>query len=568
MKANNKLINALYTECKEYILNQDKPGVSAFIQIINNLDTDNNATITELLKYLNKLGKSKLLLSPTFSPEKYQDAIKKLDEYITLNTNFVQKSKLNPDNSTDIALCLKIAILLNSSLDDMLTNMQQLSIEDIKLDDKNNTDISKFITEYNSLNITSILSILSIIDKYELYNMLSINNEYKEFNILQDLYTKVFTNAQLLNVVKFAQLYNQFQIFIQDDVKYVDVIKYANNIFNSNAEFSQLQLEVDINKLHEFGLYEGDDNIFASILKAQKIQDTKVFDDMKIKGKDALLVSYLNNVLLLEPIDVYADKTINIQSLYPVITDNILNVFKEIDLDNKMIGVFANTTIYEKPVHDVLTTLFKNKEQLLKSASLDNKTVQDFNKDLQTQFEQWLGTDIYLDNASDKKIFSNICNILNGDGKLNVEYLQKTFKDYKTVICNIITHFNESDLFTVYKAMTDLSVLKEEYSYIMFGNYILSKQLYEDEEVQNDVSTNAEEKTDKPQTIGDAFETIVKNAEENKISVIDSAKQMVENSESEQDLHTNNNTNIIPAEIEQSATIVKTNASKIITINK
>lgn len=550
MKANKSLTNALYKECREYILDADHPGISEFSQIINKIDTTDPQTIKSLIEYLHKtIGNSKLVLNTNFNPGSYIDDIKAINEKVVSTAGFMQKHKLNAQNITDVELCLKIAILLNSNLNDIAVNLQQLSLDDIELD-KVKVDTAKFIETYNSASISDVCDILNIVDRYKLYNMLSINNKYDELNIIYDVYMKVITNTQLQNVAKFVLLYKQFNPFISDDIQYQDILKHAA-IYNGNNDFAQLQLNIDINKLQTLGLYDSTDNIFVSILKTYKLTDTKIFDDMKIKGKDNLAYSYIDNIFKLEPVDIYADKTINVPQLYNVISDIFLNVFKQIDLDNKLLSAFNDITINDKPVTFVLTSLFKNKEQLLKSASIDKKTVEQFNTDLQKQFEQWLGNDIYTSNAADKSIFSNICNILDADGKLNIEYLKKTFKNYKSVVYNIITHFNESDLFTVYKAMSDISALKENYSCIMFGNYILYNELYEDEQ---DGSTNIQ----KPQTLGDAFEDIVKKAAEKDMSIVDYSKEISNNTEQQSDNNIVSDTSAaVPPETQAASAEVK-----------
>ena len=504
------LVYALYKEFRGVLLDKTA-NISQFITSMKNIDPNKPESILSLLQYIQKtIQKVKYIISPNFTPENYKNDIKQINQHISNINGFIQKNQINPNNIPNIDILLKLMILMQTADKNNISSaLQMIDIDNLK-DSK--FDSNTFISDYNK-NINTIYDILNIIEKYDLFNILKINNNYDEFNILQDIYLNILSNTQLQNVVSYISFYNNMNPFISEDTSYDQVVKIASSTYN-NPDFNQLDLKTNIIEINKLGLFDHEvKNIYQELLKQYKISDTKLFDDAKITGKDQLLYTYFNNLIQLEPIDVYADKTLNIQGLQTYITEQVFNIFKEINNYNLLVNA-CNINIDDKSIQTILLNLEKNKDIFIKSASLDNKTVKEFTDHVQKQFYELLGTDkIYTDKAKDKNIISNICNILLPDGKLNIKYLSTTFNNYIETVTHILQNLEKSDIYILYKAMQSMLVT-EHIEYLMFGNHIISHKLFEDD-------------SDNKSNMSDAFNQLLKKSEESETSLIDTAKQVL-----------------------------------------
>lgn len=539
MAATNLLTTALYIKLRKDLLNGTTENVNEFINLMNTINIDDSETLKKLLVFMNKFGKGRQILSQKFIPNAYSQKNGEYnEEYTSINANLKKEILLQKQCKLDPKQNIQFGLNILDKIDNLNNISNDLLNIDFDKQEQTSIDQVKFIQDFNK-GYNNILECLSFISKYNLSHLISNDKTFKEFNIISELYNKCFMNKGFNNISNVINLKNILKPYISE--KYYDIAKQAIKDFANNAEFTSLNIQYKPEVLQNLNMYNDSvdySNIFLTMCKKDDLSSNTIdiFKNSGIDIKDHKLYDYINYIINLDPVDVFSDDKNNpdYEKIQNTIFAEILNIFKKINSSVKFSEVF-NNSINGRPIMNILKTIHTNKDLF---TNMKNKDVENFVETVNKEFAEYIGTDkYYTDKPKHKSIAVNIANILDDNGKINTNYLKDTFIDYTTVVTNIIMHFGESSLYTVYEAVVKLmekpvndkkktSSKEVKDSFIMFRNNYINLKLFEDE-------TPNTEDVGKTSQFSQKFDELVNSASAVSKPIIDYAKYILDGNNKE-----------------------------------
>lgn len=533
------LFYALYKEMHQELLKKSEQ-LNNFVELFKSFDPNpNNKELFEkLINFLKTNTKLTLLSSDDFTPDNYQDIYKTLPTKITEFNNIRNEKKLDVNNKDMYIQNLKLLSVLKdiSNIEDSL---QSISDDAIAEASKLNPNVDGLINDYTNTTFNNISDILSFYTKYGITKYCSITSDkFEEFDIIGK-YIDLLNNKQLSVIFAYIAFKTDLLNILLSD-KYEDVIKELSEKYKDTLHLENMELKYDKTQFQELMLYGKNadyDNLFKSILKTTKV-DKDTFDNMNIKQvKDDMLYSYIEKLSGYDYIDVYNNNMINIQQLQEYIIGKVQECFVQIENDIKFVKSF-NVQIGDEPVKKILKILHTNKSIFLtKLVDKDTKSVQGVTDTFNESFKKYLSDNNvelkYKDGKSDD-VLNIIVNILDDSGNINVQYLQDVIENYNVVVRGIINWLPNSEIYTLYQGLKELTIIKENY-----GIYFQGMRLFEDESSdagnKGDKSEQKEEqkntenniKEHKYDTVSDALDAIIKYSDEKGTDIISYTKDHI-----------------------------------------
>lgn len=533
------LFYALYKEMHQELL-KNSEQLNNFVELFKSFDPSekNKEEFDKLISFLKNNNKLSLLSSPdNFKPEKYEDVYKLLPSKITEFNNIRNQKKLDTNNKEIYTNNLKLISVLKdiSNIEDSLQNITDEAIDTAS---KLNPNVDTLIKDYTGA-FNNITDILSFYTKYDICKYCTVTSDkFDEFTVI-DKYIDFLNNTQLSVIFKFISFKNDLLTILLSD-NYDETIKQLSEKYKDILHLENMDLKYDKNQFQELMLYGKNadyDNVFKTILKTSNVTDD-IFDNMDIKQvKDKTLYSYIEKLDSYEYIDVYNNKKINIQQLQEYIINNVKEYYVQIENDIKFVKSF-NIQIGDEPIKKILKILHTNKSIFLtKLIDKDTKSVQGVTDTFNESFKKYLSdNNVELKYKEDKSddILNIIVNILDDSGNINIQYLQDTIENYNVVVRAIINWLPNSEIYTLYQGLKELTIIKENY-----GIYFQGIRLFEDEEMSGNVDEQPEQKEEqkdnqennikdhKYDTVSDALDAIIKFSDEKGTDIISYTKEHI-----------------------------------------